>query len=156
MDKARGQAGPDLTQGTPIQEVVKDDPEAQKHLPKVMKDELKKSGSAGGKRSFSTFARRRDLELAGANKEMQSLIVASGGQSIDAIAQDDSSITLESEVEPLPALRPEDVFTRRYPAIIEQLVGLMMQHGKKAVAQKVRITVDVLQYTSITPLLTQS
>lgn len=146
LDNARGQSGPDLTQGTPIQEMVKDDPEAQKHLPKVMKDAIKAekagNGNPSGKRNFSTSTRRRDLELAAdaAAKEIDRLMSASmSQQSIGASTsqQDSQSITLESQVDPLPALKPEDVFTRRYPAIIEQLVGLMMQHGKKAAAQKV-------------------
>jgi len=145
MNKARGQSGPDLLQGTPIQEVVKRDPEAQEKLPKVMKDELKASqstGSTGGKRNFSTSVRRRDLQLVGVNGGVDeaALIAAAHRSMTGPDAVDESGITLESEVEPLPALRPEDVFTRRYPAIIEQLVGLMMQHGKKAVAQKVRLS----------------
>ncbi|MBE7179843.1 MAG: hypothetical protein INR71_01325, partial [Terriglobus roseus] len=68
--EAMGEQGPDVSQGTPVQEVrspfdaqfdeyahayehqvIKGDKDAEKKLPKVMRDELK-----AGKRSFSTFS----------------------------------------------------------------------------------------------------
>ncbi|KAI9659740.1 MAG: hypothetical protein M1831_003638 [Alyxoria varia] len=64
ISKAKGGGGgPDVGQGTPVTEVLKGDKEAEKHLPKVMKESLKKSShssssSSQNTRSFSTFTRR--------------------------------------------------------------------------------------------------
>lgn len=142
MNKAKGEKGPDLSQGTPIQEVVKGDKEAQEKLPKVMKDALKASETPGSKRNFSTSAARRAEEVSSdAVSPMDGAIVASGTQSMTTIPEEEeaatTSLKLEDIVEPLPALRPEDSFNRRYPAIVDQLVGLLMQDGKKSLAQKV-------------------
>jgi hypothetical protein len=126
--------------------VLKRDPEAQKHLPKVMKEDLKKSESKtpGSTRQFSTSARRRK-ELTpqdSADGAIDAVILSSGTQSLDPTAdlqalEQETDMSLDAEVEALPPLKPEDVFTKRYPAIIDQLVGQVMVHGKKSVAQKV-------------------
>ncbi|KAF2103855.1 ribosomal protein S7 [Rhizodiscina lignyota] len=55
--KITGEEGPDLQQGTPVEEVVKGDKEAEKNLPKVMQEALK-SKTPNSKRSFSTMAGR--------------------------------------------------------------------------------------------------
>lgn len=68
MAKITGKQGPELEQGTKIQEKAKEDKELQDALPQVMKDQMKKEGSSGGSsgqsRGFSTLARVRAMELA--------------------------------------------------------------------------------------------
>lgn len=67
MSKSMGTKGPQLEQGTPVGEVVKDDKEAAKNLPKVMRDALNKQN--GGSRSFSTTARRSAEDLSSSTLE---------------------------------------------------------------------------------------
>lgn len=70
MAKITGGEGPDLEQGTPVQELLRDDPEAQKHAPQVLKDSLKHNvppPKPSQSRTFSTYARMRNVELGGQN-----------------------------------------------------------------------------------------
>ncbi|KAI7320187.1 hypothetical protein KC315_g9522, partial [Hortaea werneckii] len=72
MSKMMGQEGPDIEgQGTPVQDILKEDKEARKTAPEVMKASVKNPQSAqnarpgepaGGRRDFSTLARRRMAE----------------------------------------------------------------------------------------------
>jgi small subunit ribosomal protein S7 len=128
IDKIKGTQPPELDQGTPVQDIIKRDKEAQKTAPKVIKDELKAQEAAnGGKRSFSTTS-KYDQDMAEGN--------------LSAI-QEDSLLSMLPEIweeQPLTPLRPEQTLPNRYPAILEQFVNLIMQHGKKARAQTVRIT----------------
>jgi len=127
IDKIKGTQAPELEQGTPVQDIIKEDKEAQKTAPKVIKDELKKQEAAnGGKRSFSTTSKyEQDL--------------ADG--SLSAV-QEDSLLSMLPEIweePPLAPLRPEQTLPSRYPAILEQFVNLIMQHGNKARAQTVSL-----------------
>lgn len=81
MNKSMGTGGPDLQQGTPVGEVrifkrafirfsrannrddqvLKNDAEAKKNLPKVMRDAMNKQ--QGGTRSFSTSARQLSVTM---------------------------------------------------------------------------------------------
>jgi small subunit ribosomal protein S7 len=128
IDKIKGTQAPELDQGTPVQDIIKRDKEAQKTAPKVIKDELKAQEAAnGGKRSFSTTS-KYDQDMADGN--------------LSAI-QEDSLLSMLPEIweePPLTPLRPEQTLPNRYPAILEQFVNLIMQHGKKARAQTVSIT----------------
>jgi small subunit ribosomal protein S7 len=139
--KIMGEKGPDLEQGTPIAELVRDDKEAQEHLPKVMKDALK-AAKPTGSRSFSTSAfRRSDAPLS----EMES------GVSIDPsiIGSGTTVMTNPTTTETttpgvkfgLPALPlPAELNLHyRYDPLITQFTGLLIQHGKKGVAQRVLI-----------------
>ncbi|EKG13280.1 Ribosomal protein S7 [Macrophomina phaseolina MS6] len=121
MAKMRKVPPPEVEQGTPVDEYVKGDKEAQKHLPQVMKDSLK-AGSSGpkGTRSFSTSAIRRQEQL--------------------AVAPDAASTELSAEgvkfgVVPFP-LPAENRLKSRYDPVVQQVTNLLMQHGKKSVAQR--------------------
>jgi len=61
IEKIRGGSGPDLEMGTPVQELLAEDKDAQKKAPQVLKDSIK-AGAVPPKpsqsRSFSTYARR--------------------------------------------------------------------------------------------------
>lgn len=60
MAKTTGGQGPDLNQGTKIEEKAKEDKELQDSLPQVMKDQMKKEAAGKGQvRGFSTLVRSR-------------------------------------------------------------------------------------------------
>jgi small subunit ribosomal protein S7 len=137
MAKAKGEQGPDLQQGTPVEEVVKGDKKAQEQLPKVMKDALK-SDKPSGSRSFSTMAICRPTQA-----RSFSTITARRDTVMDMISRYhvDPAIA-EAGLDDMLASTPEfdkkaRHFHNRYPNIIEQMVGLLIRDGKKAVAQRV-------------------
>lgn len=167
---AMGEEGPDMSQGTPVQEVLrspydaqyeeyaqaeqvlKDDKDAQKHLPKVMKDDLK----SGAKRPYSTLARRHYSTSA---RRLAADLTTFNGNSIiphemiyrsPAYAAFVSRFPQKEGEVPVPALTtgPEEItlskedlpekpfHQHRYEPIVEQVVGLLIRHGKKSVAQR--------------------
>jgi small subunit ribosomal protein S7 len=134
-----GEKGPDLNQGTPVEEVVEGDKAAQEHLPKVMKDSLK-AAKPSGTRSFSTSAiRRQDERFSG--MEVDSSIdpaIIGGGTSIMAnpMIMEPAKPGVKFGLPALPL--PSDLnLHHRYDPLIEQFTGLLIQHGKKGVAQRV-------------------
>jgi small subunit ribosomal protein S7 len=138
VSKIKGETGPDLNQGTPVQEVVKGDKAAQENLPKVMKEEAAaKAKLASGKRSFGTSAVRRDeyeyVPLSVQQQLADGAIINRGTTEIEA----PSDLKFDPVVLPLA---PEDTLRRRYDPVVEQFTGLIMQHGKKSVAQRVWFT----------------
>ncbi|KAI9714286.1 MAG: hypothetical protein M1820_000247 [Bogoriella megaspora] len=116
--KVKGEKGPDLEQGTPVQEVVQNDEAAKEKLPKVVKDSLNPSIPKGS-RSFSTSARRR-AEI-----------------STPLIDTQNDSFLQESE-SPLPDLKlPRDLnLKHRYDPVVHQITNLLMRDGKLGVAQR--------------------
>ncbi|EOD50183.1 putative 30s ribosomal protein s7 protein [Neofusicoccum parvum UCRNP2] len=111
---------PEVEQGTPVNEYVKGDKDAQKHLPQVMKDSLKASSGLKGSRSFSTSAIRREEQM--------------------ALTQEPASVEPSAEgvkfgVVPFP-LPAENRLKGRYDPVVQQVTNLLMQHGKKSVAQR--------------------
>jgi hypothetical protein len=86
--------------------------------------------------SSSTRQQIPDTEI---SRSSDASILASVQQTLPSI---DPKISVPAESLPDPKnlgpLRAEDTFSRRYPAIVEQFVGLIMRHGKKAQAQRVR------------------
>jgi small subunit ribosomal protein S7 len=142
--KIMGEGGPDLNQGTPIEEVVEGDKKAQEHLPKVMKDALKKPS---GTRSFSTSAfQRQDTSLSGMESEssVDPSIIESG---TSVLSNPATTETAKPGVKfGLPALPLPSELNRhhRYDPLIEQFTGVIMRHGKKGVAQRVITLVPTL------------
>ncbi|KAL9623747.1 MAG: hypothetical protein Q9160_001977 [Pyrenula sp. 1 TL-2023] len=72
MSKITGEGGPDLDQGTPVQEILKRDKDSQEKAPEVLKEDIKADKTTpssyteskpSGTRSFSTSTRRRAQEL---------------------------------------------------------------------------------------------
>jgi len=102
-----------------VQEILKKDPEARKHAPQVLKEEIKKTGPTGS-RSFSTSARRP--------AEAQ----------IEVSPVDETEITTSGfkfEVPELPI--PSDAHLHyRYDPAVKQVTNLLMRDGKKSVAQR--------------------
>jgi small subunit ribosomal protein S7 len=139
-----GKEGPDLNQGTPVEEVVKGDKEAQKHLPKVMKDALK-AAKPSGSRSFSTSSFRRQDELSPGMDVENSIDPAIIESGTAAMANPAGTESVKPGVKfGLPALPlPSELnLHHRYDPLIEQFTGLLIQHGKKGVAQRVTLPQD--------------
>lgn len=155
--KATGGKGPDLEQGTPVQEVcclnlssfstvpdatpiqvVKGDKAAQEKLPKVMKDDLKASKPSNS-RSYSTSAiRQQDLSSVPPSELVDIAIVESGTSLMqNPTTQQPADAGHKFGLPTLP-IPPRANLHHRYEPIVEQLTGLLIRHGKKGVAQRVR------------------
>lgn len=109
-------------------QLVKDDKEAQKNLPKVMQDALKqgnKTPAPKGSRSYSTMTTR-------SNEGMDMGLI-----DLEAASKLPVTPGLKFEMPTLPL--PKDGHVKhRYDPVVEQVTNLLMRHGKKSVAQRVR------------------
>ncbi|KAJ5920313.1 Sodium/sulfate symporter, partial [Penicillium verrucosum] len=166
MDKEKRCDGipssPELDQGTPVEEILSRDKDALKHMPKVMRDALKKSG---GSRSFSTSARSlmNDLQGDQPNNEANLIPNVSGLEG----ASDEAAAALASMIEQVqgqaleenPGLKfdppavPEDLktlnFRKRYDTMQDQFTKMMMESGKLTKAQKnMSLVLDHLRTSS--------
>ena len=148
MAKAQGGTGPDLTQGTPVEEAVKGDKETQEHLPKVMKDAMKKGDKPSGTRSFSTMAQRptqsRSMSTYARRQQPAMDLAGMGGMEQAIIESGMDSMTNVAPREPKSHVRH---LHNRHQNIVEQMVGLLIRDGKKAAAQRV---------CSLRPVITKS
>ncbi|KAJ4984157.1 37S ribosomal protein S7, mitochondrial [Stagonosporopsis vannaccii] len=137
-----GEQGPDVNQGTPVEDIVKGDKEAQKNLPKVMQDALKqgaKTPAPKGSRSYSTMTTRSNsgLDLGLVDLEAASKLPVTPG--------------LKFEAPTLPLPQGNHV-KHRYDPVVDQVTNLLMQHGKKGAAQ--RQMAVVLQHLRTSPIPT--
>ncbi|KAL8899630.1 MAG: hypothetical protein Q9207_006098 [Kuettlingeria erythrocarpa] len=114
LGKITGEGGPEIEQGTPVQEILKEDEESQEKAPKVMQQQVQ-STSPNGTRSFSTF--RRQEAMVG----FQEKGVETAGHNFD-----------------LPALplAANLHLKYRYAPIVKQVTNLLMRDGKLSVAQR--------------------
>jgi small subunit ribosomal protein S7 len=115
---------------------VRGDKEAQEKLPKVMRDAIKagdKTPAPKGSRSYSTMTTQSS-----ANSGMDMGLVDFGSAS-----QLPETPGLKFEMPTLPLPKDGHV-QRRYDPVVEQVTNLLMRHGKKSVAQRVRHFVQVL------------
>lgn len=136
MAKAQGQEGPDLEQGTPVQEILKEERETREQAPEVLKQEAK-AGATGpkpdtdpsGKRMFSTMARRRMEVEAHTSPPMDPAILNSLQTSSREVKIPEDGLKFAAPPTPLPQMK------NRHDPIVTQLTNLMMRDGKKAKAQ---------------------
>ncbi|KAF1992044.1 ribosomal protein S7 [Aulographum hederae CBS 113979] len=186
MASTAGTEGPDLEQGTPVEEVVQNDKEAIDKLPQVMKDDVK---NKNGTRSYSTFAssgrqystsaiQRQEITKQPGTLAQNDIIAMTRQQeaeearlieeySLDrelanmaepeAVVEDLSGLKFGMPKMPLP---PGSHYKDRYDPLVDQLVGLMIQDGKKSIAQQnVAIILNHLRtappptYSPIRPML---
>lgn len=115
-----GEGGPDVEQGSPVQEILKRDQKSQEKAPKVLQEELKAS-SPKGSRSYSTSTPRR----------AQAMIDPESAE-----VQNQGHIFGLPEL-PLPSTSH---LKHRYDPVIHQVTNLLMQDGKLSKAQRVRPT----------------
>jgi len=137
MAQMTGGEGPDLTVGTPVQDILKEDKEAQKNAPQVLKDNIRtgQSPPKPGTRPFSTLARRQQQE------DMASYSPSVPAEAVmDLTAFDPPSSEIESSGHkyPLPTLPLASNMHKdyRYDKIVDQVTNLMMRDGKLGVAQR--------------------
>ncbi|CAK4031040.1 related to 30S ribosomal S7 [Lecanosticta acicola] len=164
MAKIQGGEGPDVEgQGTPVQDIMRNETDTLKNAPKVMQKDAKRgdtttaSTTPGGTRSFSTWARRQqDLSL---NPEQTGSLDPSMLPTAEQQAQYAAELDASSNVPvenpghkyplptlPLPGNLRKD---KRYDAIVDQVTNLMMIDGKKSVAQRnMAVILNVLRTSS--------
>jgi small subunit ribosomal protein S7 len=129
-----------LQQGTPVEEVVKGDTKAQEKLPKVMRDAIKASKPSNS-RSFSTSANRQQdgalSDSSSGSAPLDPTIVESGTSIItDPHITELSNPGVKFGLPSIPIPSDHNLH-HRYDPIIDQFTGLLIQHGKKGVAQRV-------------------
>ncbi|KAJ4397911.1 hypothetical protein N0V91_010603 [Didymella pomorum] len=137
-----GEKGPDVNQGTPVEDIVKGDKEAQKNLPKVMQDAIKqgnKTPAPKGSRSYSTMTTRSNegADMGLVDFEAASKLPVTPG------------LKFEAPTLPLPK---DGHVKHRYDPVVDQVTNLLMRHGKKSVAQ--RQMAVTLQYLRTSPIPT--
>lgn len=144
--QAKGESGPDLEQGTPVEDVIaplcciltvliskqviKRDKQTQESAPKVMQDNQTPKGS----RAFSTSSR---------NHQDLAINVDTAGSQGPLEGQD--------HIFGIPQIPIPSGFNlkRRYEPIVEQVTKLMMRDGKLSIAQRVGIrTVACFEYST--------
>ncbi|MCJ1432914.1 hypothetical protein MMC27_002272 [Xylographa pallens] len=129
MAEITGEGGPDIDQGTPIQEVLQRDPESQEKAPQVIQDDMK-STMPKGARPYSTSARRQQEAM---------------------ITFEDDEVELPGHKFGLPELplQSNANMKHRYDPVIVQVTNLLMQDGKLSKAQTKMAR--ILNYLRTTP-----
>ncbi|KAF2021030.1 30S ribosomal protein-like protein S7 [Aaosphaeria arxii CBS 175.79] len=141
--KITGEQGPELSKGTPIEEVVKGDKAVVDNLPKVMQDAIKAKQSSSppkGSRSYSTtttpVTNNGSMDIGIFNLPTKTPAAVPGAK---------------FEVPSLPLPKGSHV-KHRYDPVIEQVTNLLMQHGQKSKAQ--RNMSLILQHLRTSPIPT--
>ncbi|KAK7613903.1 30S ribosomal protein-like protein S7 [Phyllosticta citricarpa] len=142
MAKIQGKQSPEIEQGTPIDEVIRKDKEAQKHLPKVMRDSLK-SSAPDGSRSFSTsaVARQEMQEPAQLEPVEETLpIEFPNDLGVQAFTNNRFVTPLNEhglKFAPVPMPMPaENRLKSRKDPVVEFFTNMLMRHGEKATAER--------------------
>lgn len=150
MDESMGNTPPDISQGTPVQDVcslihsyhkegpiliyfqmLSRDKDAQKNAPQVLKQEMKDGQQ---KRSYSTSARRPAAELQ-TTQQPESQIIANG--MIRGMDYPDAGPGHKFPLPDINSISRLDHLKRRYDPVVEQVTKSLMRDGKLSVAQKV-------------------
>jgi len=135
MAQMTGGEGPDLTVGTPVQDILKEDKEAQKTAPQVLKDNLRtgQPPPKPGTRPFSTLARRQQQDMMSSNTPIpdEAVLNLSANSPASEIAPLYHKFPLPTL--PIPSRNHKDY---RYEPIVDQVTNLMMRDGKLGVAQR--------------------
>lgn len=152
-----------------VEQILSRDKKAMKHMPKIMQDELKKSGT----RSFSTSARSRMPEVDASGSQDQNAIPDLPGipdasadspgrqpETFDSIIQKLQDLPEPVDVEKNPGLKfnepvlPENVKTlnyrNRYDTLQDQFTKMMMRSGKLTRAQNVWLQFPLEVFGSLT------
>ncbi|KAL9005543.1 MAG: hypothetical protein Q9188_001704 [Gyalolechia gomerana] len=116
MGNITGEGGPEIDQGTSVQEVLKRDEESKEKAPQILQEQVQ-STSPKGTRSYSTTPDRNQEAMV----SFEDSGVESSGHSFD-----------------LPALPlPANMHLKyRYAPIVKQVTNLLMRDGKLSVAQR--------------------
>ncbi|EHY57991.1 hypothetical protein HRR83_005148 [Exophiala dermatitidis] len=145
MDKILGETPPDIEQGTPVQEILKRDKEAQKNAPKVLKDsinaETNSSGKPPGSRSFSTFSASRFgsrsfSTIARRNAEATAELVRFEDTRAVGLEYPDAGFGHKFPLPDITKFPKTNHIKKRYDEVLEQVTRSIMRHGKLSRAQK--------------------
>ncbi|EME45250.1 hypothetical protein DOTSEDRAFT_43622 [Dothistroma septosporum NZE10] len=165
MAKIQGGQGPDIEgQGTPVQDILKNEEDTRQTAPQVMKDDANKGkdGPKPGTRPFSTLARRQvELTPVSASSEpLDSSMLPTAAEQADSDTKLDASSNLPVSQQggpghkyPLPELPLYQQLHKdhRYDPVVQQVTNLLMQDGKKSVAQRNMSTILNILRTSPAP-----
>ncbi|KAF4635347.1 hypothetical protein G7Y89_g2751 [Cudoniella acicularis] len=113
---------PDLSQGTPVQEILKRDQEGRDKAPEIIKEEI------GESKDGTKLADQTTFENLLALGQMQN--IAAGGHGTDPVTVGHRFGLPEL---PLPS---NANLHYRYDPVVSQVTNLLMQHGKLSVAQR--------------------
>lgn len=138
MADITGGEGPDLSQGTPVQDIVKGDKKAEAKLPKVMQEQLKSNASKApkGSRPYSTTT----TPIGGGSGALDMGLMGLMGLTSPPAELAAPGLKFEMPVLPLPK---DGHVKHRYDPVVEQVTNLLMRHGKKSIAQRVRHNVEI-------------
>jgi len=128
MDKSMGNTPPDIEQGTPVQEILQRDKEAQEKAPKVLQEDMKRSSAPSGTRSFSTSA-RRPVEA-----QAQELAQFRGTEII-GLEYPDAGFGHKFALPDIRSMTKLDNFKKRYDPVVDQVTKSIMRDGKLSKAQ---------------------
>merc|ERR1712093_692439 len=122
MSKIKGETGPDLGQGTPVQEIIERDQESKEKAPEIVKEEIEKTKSQADAADTTSFANLLALG------QLQN--VATGGHATDPV-----NLGHKFGLPDLP-LPSDGNLKYRYDPVVSQVTTLLMKHGKLSVAQR--------------------
>ena len=164
MAKIQGQEGPDVEQGTPVQEILQEEKDTRQQAPEVLKEQIKPGGAGAsntkpststGIRQFSTSTRQKlDLQSTASTSPMPaSMLMPNNSSNPPALQAQSTKEATPGHKFPLPTLPLPPSATRkhRYDTIVEQLTNLLMKDGKKATAQRHMATILNILRTSPAP-----
>ncbi|KAH7135587.1 ribosomal protein S7 domain-containing protein [Dendryphion nanum] len=130
MAEITGGQGPDLSKGTPVEEVVKGDKSTVDKLPKVMQDAIKSKQSNSGPKGSRSYSTTTTSITGGGAGELDLGLV-------DFTSAPPAVIVPGSKFEiPTIPLAPGSHMKKRYDLVVDQFTNLLMRHGEKSKAQK--------------------
>ena len=125
--KVRGDTLPNLEQATPEHYHA-----ILEKRPRAIRGAIREAVAKTAKRPFSTASARRLPEL---EPSIPGAVSSPAGP--PDVAAPTAIVLEDEEIDRLPPLVREETLDGRYPALVEQFVGLIQQDGKKGIAQKV-------------------
>lgn len=122
-------------------------------LPKVMKEDLKASKPSNSRSYSTTAVQRQELshDLSSSSQLPDPAIIGNGNSLIQSPSTEQQDQPGQKFGLPSLPLPPNRNLHRRYEPIVEQLTGLLIQHGKKGVAQRVSsLNQSILEFKELT------
>lgn len=109
---------------------MKGDKEAQEKLPKVMQDAIKAKSSASAPKGSRSYSTSTTSEISGDGFDMGLV-----GFTPPSAAPEIPGVKFGLPTLPLPR---DGNMKHRYDTVVDQVTNLLMKHGEKSIAQRVR------------------
>ncbi|CZS99284.1 hypothetical protein WAI453_008247 [Rhynchosporium graminicola] len=122
ISKIKGETAPDISQGTPVQEILERDPKSIEHMPEIVKEEMEKPKAKSDAADTTSFANLLALG------QLQN--ISEGGRGSDPV---DMGNKFGLPDLPLPS---NANLKYRYDPVVTQVTSLLMKDGKKSAAQR--------------------